>query len=87
MIAVILCPPRSKILADLFFQDVNINCRLKTDLSQVPKSAFIFQKRPRDGLEYFELHYELQIENNPSGLMKFSLLVNDEEYSAVEATY
>ncbi|KEZ46799.1 hypothetical protein SAPIO_CDS0097 [Scedosporium apiospermum] len=67
--------------------DVNINCRLKTDLSQVPKSAFIFQKRPRDGLEYFELHYELQIENNPSGLMKFSLLVNDEEYSAVEATY
>jgi hypothetical protein len=53
----------------------------------LPESALVFKKRPRDGLEYFELHYKLQIENNPSGLMKFSLMVNDKEYSAVEATY
>lgn len=66
---------------------MKINCTLKSDLNQVPKSCFVKKKRSSDGADYVEIHYNLQIENNQSGLMKFSLEIDGKEYSAVDATY
>lgn len=66
---------------------VKLNCVLKSDLNKVPKNAFVKRNRPSDGAEYVELHYNLHVENNQSGLMKFSLEINGKEYSAVEASY
>ncbi len=43
--------------------------------------------RASDMSQYVEIHYNLQIENNQSGLMKFSLEIDGKEHSAVEATY
>ncbi|KIX03793.1 uncharacterized protein Z518_07346 [Rhinocladiella mackenziei CBS 650.93] len=67
--------------------DVEINCRLFTDLSQVPKKFFKKKTRESDGAPYCALSYSLQIENNQSGLMKYSLEIGGKEYSAVEAEY
>jgi hypothetical protein len=66
---------------------VKINCTLESDLSKVPKSRFVKKTRASDSAEYIEIHYSLQIENNQSGLMKFSLEIGGKEYSAVDATY
>lgn len=43
--------------------------------------------RASDQADYVEIHYNLQIENNQSGLMTFSLEIGGKEYSAVNATY
>jgi hypothetical protein len=53
----------------------------------VPKSAFVSKMRRSDEARYTELSYNLQIENNESGLMKFSFEIGGKEYSAVEASY
>jgi hypothetical protein len=66
---------------------VELNCTLKSDLNKVPKTCFVKKNRASDSADYIEIHYNLQIENNQSGLMKFSLEVGGEEYSAVTATY
>lgn len=60
---------------------------LTTDLSVVPSHYFVSRYRKSDNEPYCELKYGLQIENNQSGLMKFSLIVDGEEYSAVEAKF
>ncbi|KFG77530.1 hypothetical protein MANI_111979 [Metarhizium anisopliae] len=67
--------------------EVKLNCTLKSDLSKVPKSCFVKKKRASDGAKYIEIHYSLQVENNESGLMKFSIEVDGKEYAAVDATY
>jgi hypothetical protein len=66
---------------------VKVNCTLKSDLNKVPRSCFVKKTRASDSAEYIEIHYNLQIENNQSGLMKFSLEIDGKEYSAVDATY
>lgn len=66
---------------------MKLNCTLKSDLSKVPKSCFVKKKRASDGAKYIEIHYSLQVENNESGLMKFSIEVDGKEYAAVDATY
>jgi hypothetical protein len=66
---------------------VKINCTLKSDLNQVPRSCFVKKTRASDQADYVEIHYNLQIENNQSGLMTFSLEIGGKEYSAVNATY
>jgi len=67
--------------------DVKLNCTLKSDFNKVPKTCFVKKTRASDSADYIEIHYNLQIENNQSGLMKFSLDIGGEEYSAVNATY
>jgi len=49
----------------------------------------LFKKKFRvsDSAPYWRLSYNLQIENNQSGLMKFSLEVGGKEYGSVEAAY
>ncbi|KIW74095.1 hypothetical protein Z517_12505 [Fonsecaea pedrosoi CBS 271.37] len=49
----------------------------------------LFKKKYRrsDGEPYCRLSYELQVENTESGLMKYSLLIEAREYSAVDAIY
>lgn len=66
---------------------MKINCTLKTDLNLVPRACFVNKKRKSDGASYTEIRYNLQIENNQSGLMKFSLEIGGKEYSGVDATY
>jgi hypothetical protein len=66
---------------------VKLNCTLKSDFNKVPKTCFVKKTRASDSADYVEIHYNLQIENNQSGLMKFSLDIGGEEYSAVNATY
>jgi hypothetical protein len=66
---------------------VKINCTLKTDLNKIPKSCFIKRTRASDNCDYVCIYYNLQIENNESGLMKFSLEINGTEYSEVSASY
>lgn len=45
------------------------------------------KKRRSDGADYVQIDYHLVIENNASALMKFSLEIDGEEYSAVQASY
>lgn len=49
----------------------------------------LFKRKHRasDNAPYWQLSYNVQIENNQSGLMKFSLEVGGKEYGSVEATY
>jgi hypothetical protein len=75
------------VLAPEHPEDVKINCTLKSDLNQVPRSCFVKRTRASDQADYVEIHYNLQIENNQSGLMTFSLEIGGKEYSAVNATY
>ncbi|OAA63621.1 Heat shock protein Hsp70 [Niveomyces insectorum RCEF 264] len=63
------------------------NCRLSTDLSLVPTSFFSRRERSSDKAVFWKLAFALEIEINPSGLMKFSLKVGGEEYSAVETKF
>ncbi|OAL28843.1 hypothetical protein AYO20_09323 [Fonsecaea nubica] len=66
---------------------ITLNCVLETDLRVVPKRLFKKKYRRSDGEPYCRLSYELQVENTESGLMKYSLLIEGKEYSAVEAIY
>jgi hypothetical protein len=66
---------------------VKVNCTLKYDLNKVPESCFVRKVRASDSAEYVSISYNLQIENNQSGLMKFSVEIDGKEYSAVDATY
>lgn len=66
---------------------VKVNCTLKTDFDKLPRSCFIQKKRRSDGADYVQIDYHLVVENDASGLMKFSLEVDGEEYSAVQASY
>ena len=60
---------------------------MKTDFNKVPKDCFEKKTRKSDGKLYYEIGYDLKIEINQSGLMKFSLEVDGQEYSAVEASF
>lgn len=65
--------------------DIVTNCTLETDLSQIPKRFFV--RRETNGVLFTEIMHNIIIENLPSGLMKFSVEVGGQEYSAVQATY
>lgn len=65
--------------------DIVTNCTLETDLSQIPKRFFV--RRETNGVLFTEITHNIIIENLPSGLMKFSVEVGGQEYSAVQATY
>ncbi|KEZ45057.1 hypothetical protein SAPIO_CDS2479 [Scedosporium apiospermum] len=57
------------------------------DLSAAPRTCFTTKQRPSDGEFYTEIHYHLVIENDSSGLMKFSLEVDGKECGTVNAKY
>lgn len=78
---------RTEIRPDKVNTAVKVNCTLKTDFDKVPRSCFIEKKRRSDGADYIQIDYHLVIENDASGLMKFSLEVDGKEYSAVQASY
>ncbi|KAK1831182.1 hypothetical protein QBC39DRAFT_372068 [Podospora conica] len=64
-----------------------VNCVLTTNLSTVPAKCFIRKYRASDDAPYVRLSYNLLVENNQSGLMKFSLEVEGKEYGSVDTTY
>lgn len=75
------------VCADSDETPVKVNCTLKTDFDKIPRSCFTPKKRRSDGADYIQIDYHLVIQNDASGLMKFSLEVDGEEYSAVQASY
>lgn len=66
---------------------VGRTCVLTTDLKRLPWQHFVKRTRASDKVQYRFIEYNLRIENNQSGLMKFSLEVGGKEYSAVEAAF
>lgn len=62
------------------------NCRLKSDLSSIPKELFKRMKQEPYGGEYWELHYKLLV-SIESGPMVFSLEIGGKEYGQVLADY
>ncbi|KIW93344.1 uncharacterized protein Z519_05949 [Cladophialophora bantiana CBS 173.52] len=67
--------------------NIILNCVLHTDLNDVPRRLFKKKRRASDGEPYCQLSYDLQVENTESGLLKYSLLIEGEEHSAVETSY
>lgn len=64
---------------------ISTNCILETDLSEIPDR--FFERRQLNGSLFTAIAFNIILENLPSGLMKFSLEVGGQEYSAVKATY
>lgn len=60
---------------------------MQTNVSGVPLHFFKQKYRDSDNAPYMHLSYNVQIENNQSGLMKFSLEIGGKEYGSVEAAY
>ncbi|TGJ87961.1 hypothetical protein E0Z10_g854 [Xylaria hypoxylon] len=75
------------IVTDNLYECTSVSAPAHPDdnLTKVPKSCF--QQKFLDGKPYSRISYNVLLENLPSGLMKFSIEVDGQEYAAVEATY
>ena len=63
----------------------NTNCKLKTDLRQIPRSE-LKTKANGEGKSYIEVHYSLAL-TIESASMIFSLEYNGKTYGRVESKY